>query len=147
MLKKLFSILKKKEEPKVEPVVEVVKKEKEKDEPLVITKEVEALLESIELKGIDELEEEIAKEEKEKKEKGFDVDTSFQFEVYVGLDDESNLELMNDADFETAEEALEFTRKCVKELFNEDEKRRVIAFVHGEHVDERGEKILTRYMI
>lgn len=147
MFKKLANMFKKKEE-EVEEIIEVI--EEEVIEVIATMGEEEIEVEIIEPKPLNPLQQNSLNEEvfeDVKEAKSYDVDTDFRFEVYVGLDKEDNVSLINDKDFSTINEAIWFANNAIKDLFEVGELDRVVSFVHEETKDENGKKVLTRYMV
>jgi hypothetical protein len=124
MLKKLFNVFKKKQEPVVEPEVEEVIETVEPDRA-EWTQDV-YIIESVD----------------EEQAKSFDVDTKFRFEVYVGTS-EDNVKLVNEHDFDTVEEAKSFGEIWASK--NIDSETMVIIFIHEETIDDNGQSVTNRH--
>jgi hypothetical protein len=118
MLKKLFSVFKKKEEVVVEP--EVVEEVEIVEEPP-----------AIEILVVDEEEA-----------KDFDVDTSQRFEIYMGETEETVTLVNKDLDFATLDEAKAYANYIITRDYSE---QGVVVFIHEETIDENGQPVTNRH--
>jgi hypothetical protein len=117
MLKKLFNVFKKKEEPVVEPVVETDRAEWTND-----------------VYVIESVDEEQAKD--------FDVETSLKFEIYMG-ETEETVTLVNDGlDFSNLDEAKAYATYIATRDYKD---KGVTIFIHEETIDENGQPVTNRH--
>lgn len=70
------------------------------------------------------------------------IPTKLRFEVYVGLGDESSVQLINDHDFETIKDAKEFGYSYAHALYLEEGNRDILDIMEKYGIDEDGAKAL-----